>query len=69
MEVFCLCFSFISTSELIQSILTRSHYIHPDAVSLNNSAGIEGKEWERLFEAQFGLVAVKQAESHRKGEL
>lgn len=71
MEVFCLCFSFISTSELIQSILTRSHYIHPDAVSLNNSAGVEGKEtmWERLFEAQFGLVAVKQAESHCEGEL
>lgn len=71
MEVFCLCFSFISTSELIQSILIRSHYTHPEAVSLNNSAGVEGIETicESLFEAQFGLVAGKQAESHCKGKL
>lgn len=45
--------SFISTSELLQ----RSHYTHPEAVSLNSSVGVERIETiqERLFEAQFAV--------------
>lgn len=41
--------SFISTSELLQ----RSHYTHPEDVSLNSSVGVERIETiqERLFEA------------------
>lgn len=40
MEVFVCVFSFISTSELVQSFLTRSHCTHPE--HLNNSAGLKG---------------------------
>lgn len=51
--------------------LQRSHYTHPEAVSLNGSVGVERIETiqERLFEARFGLVAGKWAGSHCKGEL
>lgn len=48
-------FSFISTSELIQSFLMRCHYTHPE--HLNNSAGLEGIKTirERLFSSTVWL--------------
>lgn len=66
---FCLCFPFISTSELIQSFLRRSHYTHQE--HLNNSAGLKGIKTTCMtfFKAQFGLVVGKWVESHCRGEL